>query len=161
MLGFAITGSTTLGSVMKKGGMCPGERLILTKPLGTGTILAAEMRKKALGRWVQNAVAWMAVSNKGASEVAVRFKASACTDVTGFGLVGHLSEMCKASKVKVRLWAAKVPTLPGALECIESGIFSSLQPANLRLRRAVLNEAQAVSLSSSIYPLLFDPRIAE
>ena len=84
--------------------------------------------------------------------------ATSCTDVTGFGLLGHLVEMCKGSGVAAVLDMDAVPILPGALECVELGITSSLQPANVRLARAVANPT-AVS-GAKRYPLLFDPQTA-
>lgn len=76
--------------------------------------------------------------------------------MTGFGLLGHLLEMCKASRATVSISMGQIPLLPGALHCVRNGIFSSLQPSNLRLRRAVGNEAAA--LQHEAYPLLFDPQ---
>ena len=78
--------------------------------------------------------------------------------MTGFGLLGHLVEMAKASNARVAVRLGAVPLLPGALECVQRGIFSSLQPANLRLKRAVANETAA--LRHPAYPLLFDPQTA-
>ena len=80
----------------------------------------------------------------------------ACTDVTGFGLIGHLLEMCTQSKVTVTLHLEQVPLYEGAKDCVEMGIESSLQKANLRLRRAV-KTSDAVR-SHPAYPLLFDPQ---
>ncbi len=82
--------------------------------------------------------------------------AGACTDVTGFGLVGHLFELASASQARVALEMNELPVLPGAISLVSDGIFSSLQPANLRLKRAVQNEATA--LRHPAYPLLFDPQ---
>ena len=92
------------------------------------------------------------------AKVLAEHGARACTDVTGFGLLGHLYELCSASQAKVRVRMGSVPILPGAAECVGKGIFSSLQPANLRLKRAVSNEATA--LHHPAYPLLFDPQTA-
>ena len=78
--------------------------------------------------------------------------------MTGFGLLGHLYEVCSASQATVRVRMGAVPLLPGAAETVAKGIFSSLQPANLRLRRSVSNEKEA--LAHPVYPLLFDPQTA-
>ncbi|MCG8559323.1 MAG: AIR synthase-related protein, partial [Hyphomicrobiales bacterium] len=81
-----------------------------------------------------------------------------CTDVTGFGVLGHLVEMTKPSGVDVELDLAAVPLLDGALETVAEGIFSSLQPQNLRLRRAIRNGAATAEDPRT--PLLFDPQTA-
>jgi selenide,water dikinase len=138
--------------------MRPGDRLILTKPLGTGTLLAADMRHHARGRWVDAAIATMLVSNRAAAACLMRHGARACTDVTGFGLLGHLVEMTRPSEVDATLSLGALPLLDGALECIARGIMSSLQPENLRLRRAIRDLEAAAK--SPIYPLLFDPQTA-
>ena len=100
----------------------------------------------------------MVRSNRDAALCLQSHGATACTDVTGFGLLGHLVEMIKASGVSAELVLDAIPPLPGAVELCERGIFSSLQPANLRLKRAVSNEAAA--LNHRMYPLLFDPQTA-
>lgn len=157
-LGFVINGAVDEGQAVLKGGMKPGDVLILTKAVGTGTIFAAEMRMKAKGGSVAAAIESMVRSNRDAALCLQRRGATACTDVTGFGLLGHLVEMIKASGVSAELDLDAIPALPGAVELCESGIFSSLQPANLRLKRAVQNEADA--LRHKMYPLLFDPQTA-
>src|SRR5215469_17712376 len=95
------------------------------------------MRQKARGHWIDGALAAMQESPAAASACLRRFGATSCTDVTGFGLIGHLVEMTKPSGVDVELDLAAIPLLEGARETVELGIFSSLQPQNLRLRRAV------------------------
>jgi selenide,water dikinase len=80
------------------------------------------------------------------------------TDVTGFGLLGHLVEMVKASNVDVTLMLAQVPLLVGLRETMAQGIFSSLHPQNVRLRRTIRNLATAAA--DPLYPVLFDPQTA-
>jgi selenide,water dikinase len=138
--------------------MCPGEVLILTKPLGTGTLLAADMRYGAKGRWVQAALEAMTVSSQAAAACLHGQGASACTDVTGFGLLGHLVEMTRASACGAALDLDALPLLDGAAETLAQGIFSSLQPQNLRLRRAL--QSPEVAARHPHYPLLFDPQTA-
>ena len=157
-LGFAVNGLADRNGLLRKGGMRPGDRLILTKPLGTGTLFAADMRGKAKGRWIESALASMVQSNRGAAECLRRHSASACTDVTGFGLIGHLVEMVKASGVDVELDLGAVPLLDGAIETVRRGIFSSLQPQNVRLRHAI--RGLALVSEDERYPLLFDPQTA-
>lgn len=159
-LGFAVNGliDESLTGVMKKSGMRVGEVLILTKPIGTGTLLVAHARLRAKGRWIDDALASMLQSNRQAARCLIEHGASACTDLTGFGLLGHLVEMTRPSGVDVELDLAALPVLDGAIETSAAGNLSSLQPANLRLRRALRNQAQAVMLPK--YPLLFDPQTA-
>ena len=157
-LGFAVNGLARRDGFLRKAGLRPGDALILTKPIGTGTLLAADMRGMARARWVRDAVRHMAVSNRLAADVLAGHGVHAATDVTGFGLLGHLVEMTKASGVDVRLFADRIPLLEGAAACVARGVFSSLQPQNLRLRRAIrdLDAAQALP----VFPLLFDPQTA-
>jgi selenide, water dikinase len=155
-LGFAINGIADPARLLRKGGMRPGDCLMLTKPLGTGTLFAAEMRGKAKARWIEAALASMTQSNRAAAECLWRHSATACTDITGFGLIGHLVEMLKASELDVELDPSVVPLLDGALETVRLGIFSSLQPQNIRLRRAFRDLPTASA--NERFPLLFDPQ---
>ncbi|HET6520396.1 MAG TPA: selenide, water dikinase SelD, partial [Geminicoccaceae bacterium] len=157
-LGFAVNGLADSGRLMRKGGMRPGDRLILTKPLGTGTLLAADMRRKAKGRWTEGALASMLRSNREAAACLQRHGATACTDVTGFGLLGHLLEMVRPSGVDAEIDLGAVPVLEGAVETAAAGILSSLQPENLRARHAV-RDSDGVA-GHALYPLLFDPQTA-
>lgn len=159
-LGFAINGlvDEDLHSVMRKGGMRPGDVLILTKPIGTGTLFAAHARLQTRGRWIDAALESMIQSNRLGAQCLQAHGATACTDLTGFGLLGHLVEMTRPSGVDVELELAALPLLEGALETSAAGILSSLQPANVRLRRALRNQAEAVSHPN--YPLIFDPQTA-
>jgi selenide,water dikinase len=114
------------------------------------------MQHKARGRWIEDAVKSMIQSNRRAAEALYAHGATACTDVTGFGLLGHLVEMIKPSAVDVEIDLASLPLIDGAQETVAMGILSSLQPANLRLRRAIANMEEAVT--SPLYPLIFDPQ---
>jgi selenide,water dikinase len=159
-LGFAVNGlvDEDLGSVLRKGGMQAGDALILTKPIGTGTLFAAHARGAARGRWIDAALAAMCQSNRLGAQCLREHGASACTDLTGFGLLGHLIEMTRPSGVDAELNLAALPVLDGAEETSAAGILSSLQPANVRLRRALRNQGEAVNHPR--YPLLFDPQTA-
>jgi selenide, water dikinase len=159
-LGFAVNGLTdeTLAGVMTKGGLRPGDVLILTKPIGTGTLFAAHARLHARGRWIDAALASMQVSNRAAATCLTTHGARACTDLTGFGLLGHLLEMTQAAGVDAELELDALPLLDGAAETVAAGILSSLHPANTRLRRALRN--QKVAIDHPNYPLLFDPQTA-
>ena len=157
-LGFAVNGLVERDRVLSKGGMQPGDQLILTKPLGTGTLFAADMRHRAKGPWIQAALTSMLQSNQEAARCLHLYRASACTDVTGFGLLGHLMEMVKPAGVDVKLDLRAIPVLDGALETVALGIVSSLQPQNVRLRRAI-RDLETVT-DDARYPLLFDPQTA-
>ncbi len=157
-LGFAINGLLDRDAALRKGGLQPGDALILTKPVGTGSLLAAHMRGKAKARWVMQAIAHMTQSNRTAAHILRAHGASAATDITGFGLLGHLVEMVKAGNVDATLWLPRVPLLDGLAETMAAGIFSSLQPQNVRLRRAIRN-LEAVA-DHPLYPVLFDPQTA-
>jgi selenide, water dikinase len=157
-LGFAVNGLVPPAAALRKGGLRPGDALILAKPIGTGTLLAAHMRGKAKARWVMAAIAHMVHSNRVAADILRRHGVHAATDVTGFGLIGHLVEMVRASEVDVTLAIGRVPLLAGARETVARGIFSSLQPQNVRLRRGIRD--LDVAAGHPLYPLLFDPQTA-
>jgi selenide,water dikinase len=156
--GLTVNGLIERDALLRKGGMQAGDVLVLTKPIGTGTLFAADMRGKAKGRWIDAAIQSMLVSSQAAAACLHRYGATACTDVTGFGLLGHLLEMVRASDVDVQLDLPAVPVLEGAEQTVAAGILSSLQPQNLRLRRAV-RDARTLAAEPR-YPLLFDPQTA-
>ncbi|NER23421.1 MAG: selenide, water dikinase SelD [Symploca sp. SIO1C2] len=154
--GLSCNGLVTPQQLLRKSGMKPGQGLILTKAIGTGTLFAADMRYQAKGRWIEQAIASMLLSNQTAAQVFLEYGATACTDITGFGLLGHLVEMVKASQVGVELDMDAIPILPGARETIQAGITSSLHPQNLRLAIYLNNATQVSDLVK--YQLLFDPQ---
>lgn len=156
--GLTVNGLVYPEKVLRKSGLKAGDVLILTKPVGTGTLMAADMRHQAKGRWVSAAIESMLVSNQQGAAILQAHYATACTDLTGFGLIGHLIEMLRASDVNIALSLDNLPVLDGALETVAAGIVSSLQPQNLRLRRAIKNIETAGS--HPLYPLLFDPQTA-
>lgn len=159
-LGFAINGliDEKMDGLMRKGGMQPGDVLLLTKPIGTGTLFAAHARHAAKGRWIDAALQSMVQSNQLGAQVLRAHGATACTDLTGFGLLGHLVEMTRPSGVDAELQMSTLPLMDGAVDCVKAGIVSSLQPANVRLRRALRNADEFVH--DPRYPLLFDPQTA-
>ncbi len=159
-LGFAINGliDDDPAKILRKSGMQPGDVLILTKPIGTGTLFAAHARLAAKGRWIAAALDSMVVSNRLGAQCLSEHGATACTDLTGFGLLGHLVEMTRPSGVDAELWMDQLPLLDGAEDCVAAGIVSSLQSANVRLRRAIRNPHDWVSHPR--YPLIFDPQTA-
>ncbi len=140
-IGFAVNGllADHPKAAMRKDSLKPGDLLILTKALGTGTLLAAHAQARARGRWVDAALLRMRQSSAQASAVFRAHQVLACTDVTGFGLLGHVLEMTRASGVDVHLDLAALPVLDGALETLRLGITSSLHAANERLAGALAN----------------------
>ena len=154
--GLSVTGLIDREKLLAKGGMQAGDALIITKPVGTGTLFAAEMRGKAKGRWIAGAIDCMLLSNHASAQCLYNHGVHACTDITGFGVLGHLVEMVRASHVDIRVDLNALPILDGTPETIELGIFSSLQPSNVRLRRAVKNQKAATR--HPLYPVLFDPQ---
>ncbi len=155
--GLALTCNGLLSAAaLTKGGLAAGDILILTKPLGTGTLFAAEMRLQARAKWIDAAIHSMLQSNLPASRVLRAHQATACTDVTGFGLAGHLLEMLAPSGTGAVLQLEAIPVLAGALESTGAGILSSLHERNAI---AVHSIANARDLASHRYlPLLFDPQ---
>jgi selenide, water dikinase len=154
--GLSCNGLADPDRLLRKSGMKPGEVLILTKALGTGTLFAADMRLKAKGRWIETAIASMLLSNQSAAACFQHYQVSACTDITGFGLLGHLAEMVQASQVAVELDLEAIAVLDGAIATLAQGIVSSLYPQNLR---AVAHHQNAGQFRDHpLYPLLFDPQ---
>lgn len=156
--GMSVNGFARASEIMTKAGLKAGQKLILTKPLGTGVLLAANMRMKAKGRWIDEAINTMLCSSRQAAGIFKHFQVKGCTDITGFGLLGHLIEMLKSSKVSARIDLSSLPVLEGSYAMLAEGIFSSLQDENLRLRHAIKN-LQAFT-EHQAYPLLFDPQTA-
>ncbi|MGD1936912.1 MAG: selenide, water dikinase SelD [Cyanophyceae cyanobacterium] len=156
-LGLSCNGLLDQPSPLTKGGLQPGDRLILTKPLGTGTLLAAHGRNRARGQWLEAAIAMMLQSNHVAGAIAQSFNPHACTDITGFGLLGHLIEMVEASSksLTITLKQSQIPALPGSLACLEQGITSSLQDRNAQLQNQVSPWRSPLSPQQA---LLVDPQ---
>jgi selenide,water dikinase len=132
-LGFSVTGLVESGRILRKGGLQPGDLLILTKPLGTGIVLAGHMRGNVRAQWLIAAIDSMRTTNAGAARIAMAHRPRAGTDVTGFGLAGHLQEMLDASGVGAVLRLEAIPALPGARALAAHGIESTLAADNRRL----------------------------
>ncbi len=132
-LGFAVTGFAEEGRLFQKSKLQPGDRLILTKPLGSGALLAAWMRGECRADWFEALIASMLRSNAAAAEVFRAAGVVACTDVTGFGLAGHLLEMLDGSRVSARLDSKAVHLYAGFDEVVSRGIVSSLHGDNAKL----------------------------
>ncbi|WP_299929980.1 selenide, water dikinase SelD [uncultured Pelagimonas sp.] len=148
-IGFTVVGTCDTAPITISGAS-PGQSLILTKPIGSGVLMAAEMSGLAEGDWVAFALEKMCQSQAQAARILG--KAKAMTDVTGFGLAGHLMNICQASNVGADLNLEAVPTFPGAIELATQKIRSSLFLEN----KQVLPDTR----SSPINDLLFDPQTA-
>ena len=120
--GMAVIGLVEPGKEISNAGAQPGDALVLTKPLGTGIITTAAKAKKASEDVIQVALDAMATLNKDAADAMIQVGVNACTDVTGFGLMGHLRSMVRASGVGATVEFSKMPLLPGAWELLEEGI---------------------------------------
>jgi selenide, water dikinase len=129
-MGLAVSGLGDPRKLVGKSGLRVGDALVLTKPLGTGIVLAGHMRGAAHLRWLLSAIEAMRASNATASHVLLGHGATACTDVSGCGLAGHLLDMLRASGVAAVLWPNAVPALPGALELAGVGIASPTASQN-------------------------------
>jgi selenide,water dikinase len=155
-LGFVVNGVPMLSSdhLLSKRGLEPGDCLVLTKPLGTGVLFAGNMQLAADGRDIAAAVSSMVLSNRLAAELAVSRGVSACTDITGFGLLGHLLEML-GDDLRAQLELAALPLLHGALPLMAAGYSSTLQASNAALCAQSLGRA---ALGEPRAKMLFDPQ---
>ena len=157
VVGFAVWGLVdSPDALIRLGGLAPGDRLVLTKALGTGVLLQADMRGMARGAWIEACCASMLLSNGPAARAAGPLAPSAATDVTGFGLAGHLGSMLRASKVSGLLDLAALPALPGALSLLGRGVRSTAHPENAKARRAMWVDGAAARHPA--LDLLFDPQ---
>ena len=154
--GMAVTGVVHPDRVIRNVGVREGDALVLTKPLGTGIVTTALKQRKASRASVDAAVASMVTLNKTASIVARKLTVHACSDVTGFGLLGHGAEMAMGSGVSIEFNAKALPLLPGALRLAQAGWLTG----GCKRNRAWL--ADKVIIGKSIRPALeeiaFDPQ---
>jgi selenide,water dikinase len=149
--GLSVNGWADPQRLVRKGGAGAGDVLILTKPLGTGVLFAADMRGEARSEWVAAALSEMRRSNQAAARILAPHATSG-TDVTGFGLAGHLLEMLRASSLGAELRLDRIPTLAGARDLLNRGFASTLQSENVALAEAAIDGAAP--------PILFDPQTA-
>lgn len=156
-LGFTVNGFADESDIWLKSGLEEGDCLILTKPLGTGALLAADMQYQAKGQWVRDATEEMLRSNRQAMEIFRKFEIRGCTDVTGFGLAGHLLEMLQASHQDAVVFLDELPVMTGACEVINDlGIRSSLHQSNQLVENNISNYSMFSNHSN--YQLMFDPQ---
>ena len=124
--GLAVTGEISPDEIYTNSGCKTGDLLILTKPLGTGTVIQAMMTRGVVPEELyRTVVASMTTSNRKASELMRKHRASACTDITGFGFLGHCWEMAEASGLGAEIWFDKLPTFPKVLDLIREGVIDA------------------------------------
>ncbi len=154
--GLSVSGLVHPERMMTNSALQPGNRLILTKAIGTGIVATALKAQLASASAVDAMVRSLCTINKKASEVASRFDVKACTDVTGFGLAGHLVEMARAGKCKLRVHAQSVPILEGAIE----GASMGLNPGGGHSNRKFFSSWITLDsgISAEIADLMFDPQ---
>jgi selenide,water dikinase len=155
-LGFTVIGNSVGQQLIRKANLRIGDQLYLTKPLGTGVLLAAHMRCECGAADYVELVATMLQPQNQWARIAVACGITAGTDITGFGLAGHLLEMLDASHVSAVMHLDAVPALPGAIESLSKDIRSTLAPANRRIESMI--EADDLVRKKPKYDLLFDPQ---
>jgi selenide,water dikinase len=143
--GLAVTAVIHPGKAVSNAGARPGDRLILTKPLGLGIITAALKLGKASNAAIAEAIGVMTTLNKGAAAAMVAVGVNACTDVTGFGLLGHLAEMVSGSGVGAEINFSKIPVISEALQLVRQGIVPGSSRRNLEFLGDRLDVADGVS----------------
>ena len=154
--GMAITGLVDPARFIRNGGAQPGDRLILTKPIGVGVIATALKRERAEASLVERAANVMRRLNRAAAETMLLHDVHACTDITGYGLLGHALEMARASGAQLRIEYRKVPHFPEALELCARGIRSG----GLMSNRSAFSESARFddTVPEAWRELLFDPQ---
>jgi selenide,water dikinase len=158
--GYAVTGTIHPDRVFANATAKPGDALILTKAIGTGVISTAIKKGVAEQSWIDAATTSMTTLNRAAAEVMTRteFHVHACTDVTGFGMIGHAREMASGSGVALTLKASAVPLLAGATECVQRGLVPGGLTANRDFAECCV--AYGADIAEIERTLLFDPQTA-
>jgi len=154
--GLSVTGFIHPQHVVTKKKLNSGDRLVLTKPLGTGVINTAIKRGIASEAITENISRMMAALNRTASEVMQQFSVQACTDITGFGLLGHLAEMVEDSGMALQLDSSQIPILPEAIEYAKMGMMPGGTFKNKEFRLGMIEFSSGVD--PLIQDILFDPQ---
>jgi selenide,water dikinase len=154
--GLAVTGVVHPDRILTNCGAKEGDALVLTKPLGTGVLFNACRSKKLPWRDLEVILPEVASLNKKAMETALNFGIHACTDITGFGIIGHSLEMAKGSKVQINLLYNKLPFYPNALDMYRRGETTGSNKANRRLAEGFFKKIRELSRQEE--ELLFDPQ---
>lgn len=154
--GLSVTGFIHPDRVLTKKNLKAGDRLILTKPLGTGIINTAVKGGLASGEIIENVTRLMATLNRDAAEVMNDYPVRACTDITGFGLLGHLAEMVVDSNYGIEIRSEKIPVIPKALEYAGMGLVPAGAYKNREFREQMVDFASSVD--RLLQDILFDPQ---
>jgi selenide, water dikinase len=153
--GLSVTGTVHPKRIVTKGGARPGDQLILTKRIGTGIITTAAKGRLAGEKAVETVVQSMAALNKTASEVMLQIGVNACTDITGFGLLGHACEMIQDSEVGFKIRSVSVPIFPETLSLARMGMIPGGTSRNKEFRARMVD---AVGIGDVMLDILFDPQ---
>ncbi len=168
--GYSITGLIHPKRVLQNAGAKPGDKLVLTKAIGTGVISTAIKKEKAKQKWIEAAIQSMTTLNKKAAEVITKiandqrpttddaFAVHSMTDITGFGLIGHAREILLASNVSMTIHASKVPILEGALDCIQAGHIPGGLNNNRNFAECMVEYDDDVA--EDLRTILYDPQTA-
>ena len=154
--GLSITGMVHPAKVLTKKNLRPGDRLVLTKPLGTGIVNTAIKAAMASAQLTDRATRLMAVLNREAAGIMVHYEIGACTDVTGFGLLGHLAEMVSGSGTSVRIRSEQVPVIAEALKFAAMGLIPAGAYKNREFREPMVAFTDTVGRVRQ--DVLFDPQ---
>jgi len=154
--GLAVTGSVHPDKVLTNANAKPGDALVLTKPLGTGVLFNACRSKKLPFRELEKILPKIAMLNKTAMEIALAYEVHSCTDITGFGIMGHTFEMAKGSTVRIELSYDRLPFHPHALEMYRRGETTGSNKANRNIVEGLWEKKRQVSRDEE--ELLFDPQ---
>jgi selenide,water dikinase len=156
--GYAVTGTIDPRRIFANSTAQAGDALVFTKGIGTGVISTAIKRGQAEPAWIEAATISMTTLNKTAAEIAQRFNVHGMTDVTGFGLIGHAREMALGGKVSIRITAAQVPLLEGAMTCVDRGFVPGGLTANRDFAECLVSYDDIVP--ANLRTLLYDPQTA-
>jgi selenide,water dikinase len=154
--GLSVTGTIHPSRVLTKKSLRAGDRLVLTKPLGTGIINTAIKAKMASPELEERVTRFMAALNRDAAAVMSKFDVSACTDITGFGLIGHLAEMVCGSSLSAALVSQRLPILPEALEFAAMGLIPAGAYRNRDFRESMTRFSETVP--RTVQNVLVDPQ---
>jgi selenide,water dikinase len=154
--GLAVTGVVHPESLLTNAGVTEGDALILTKPLGSGVLFNANRSKKLPWRELEQILPMLATLNNKSLEIALKFHVHACTDVTGFAIMGHTLEMAKASGVEINLSYTELPFYPNALEMYQKGETTGSNAGNRKLAEGFFKIDR--DLTREQEELLFDPQ---
>jgi selenide,water dikinase len=154
--GLSVTGFVHPARVLTKQNLQPGDGLVLTKPLGTGIVNTAIKAGMASADLTESVTRLMAALNRIAAETMARFDVHACTDVTGFGFLGHLAEMVRGSGCSVRVFAERIPVIEDALTFAAMGLIPAGAYKNREFRAGMIEVADGVARERQ--DMLFDPQ---